>query len=206
MPAYLLEQAIGDTGTTTGSIDFSIYGGVAFSEPEQAAAYHWRALSSYSMVSVRVYGRKANSPADELQCKVVSGTDPAGSVLATAALVPASSIGTTDGDILFNFASPVSLVSGDDYTFVFERTGARDTSNFYTIKAEGFGTDIPNAGMNRRDNGSWVGTYESNEATRFRTFTNSVDRYLLEDGSGVLLMEVDDAVPRRSIYQQILVQ
>jgi hypothetical protein len=96
--------------------------------------------SALTIPSVTVWMSITGAPADNVYAEITA-TDANGSVLATSANVPCSSItGTgfaTANAITFTFASPPTISASATFAVRFWRTGGADVSNFPKINSSG---------------------------------------------------------------------
>ena len=120
----------GDTQTTDNTIGGYVQGGTGGSgESYQAAGQTINPTNSFTLTSVKLKISKTANPVDNLSVSVHT-TSETGTNLGTSSTVNGADIGT--GTICtFTFSSGILLSSGTTYYFVIERSGARDTTNYY---------------------------------------------------------------------------
>ncbi len=73
------------------------------------------------------------SPTDNIWCRVYTNADETGMVGASNQLAPGTLAGGT-ALTRFTFPLPITMNAGQTYYFVLERTGSRDTSNYFTVR------------------------------------------------------------------------
>lgn len=130
-------QAGGDgvSGGRASSIQ-AIQGGSGVGASEQKGE-QFVAYASYSFTKVRFLMFKVGSPSDNLNVDFTD-TSISNAAISTSNSVAGSSLSSDQNlptQIEFTFSSPVSLTSGTTYYFRVYRSGARDTSNYYSLVA-----------------------------------------------------------------------
>ncbi len=153
---YALVARDSHTDTAGNEVD-GIRGGTAgSSQAQQALGQTIVPSTSYDLGAVELQLRKISSPTDNLTVSVYTGSE-TGVLLGTSDVLAGSGIttGAAGGVYMFTFSTPIAISSGVTHYFVVTRSGARDTTNRYTM----FGTTDNSyaSGIQRsRDNNIWT--------------------------------------------------
>ena len=122
-----LSDDTNDVATTTGAVNGYIYGG---SGTYEAQGQSVTPGTSQTVHAIRVGIGKTGNPTDGLICKVWTGS-PGGTLVATSVEVPNWKLVDVQNPTYFYFVDGFSVTASTVYYFTIERTGSRDTSNYY---------------------------------------------------------------------------
>lgn len=142
--------------TTSGGTPSTINWGEALSTNKQRIAQEVTLSTSHLLCSVDVLMRRIGSPVDSVRLQVwIGDNEPqTGSIIAQPPAQLGSAIPTTETTINFALDNCVFIQAGQNYFYVFDRTGALDNSDKYN-------TSVRTTGANGRwsfvpASGGWV--------------------------------------------------
>jgi hypothetical protein len=112
--------------------------------------------SDFELAAIAFTLYRIGSPGDGITVSVYTGSE-TGTLLATSNTVTGMGITTNvaGAPVSFAFATPLTLMSGNVYYLVVQRTGSRDTNNYYVLSYNN--TDVYAGGVSRTNNsGTWA--------------------------------------------------
>lgn len=163
---FSLDDTI-DQQQTDGASSAQLYGGTGGAESEQAHGQSFTAGSSYSLERLDVILQKINSPTDNVTVTIMTGSI-TGTVVGTSDAYDGSTIPGTETYVPFTFSTPVSITSGVKYYFIVERSGARDTTNYYRTYIS-LASSYAGGGKYSKANNAW-GAESGSFDMKFKTF------------------------------------